>query len=150
MSVKISVTGIAEIDQVLRGLPQQLQHKILSEAHAEAAQPLVKMAYYKAPLRTGRLAESIGVKKTNLGKVGAIGLVQVGPIRGGSKKGYHAHLIEYGHRLVRGGKQIGFVRAKPFMEPSFNATKDIVESNIASTLGKRLLAFMKRTVKKYA
>jgi hypothetical protein len=150
MSNGISISGIKEIDQVLRGLPQQLTHQILGTAHADAAKPLISLASQKAPFRTGNLSRSIGAKKSNLKKVGILGLVQVGPLRGGNKKGYHGHLIEYGHRLVKRGRQIGYVIGKPFMEPSFNQTKNQIESNIAESLGKIVLRYMNRVIKKYA
>lgn len=151
MSQGITITGYAEIDKLLRQLPDQLQHKILSEAHAIAARPLVDRAATKAPEKTGNLSQSIGVKKFSVQKAAQIGLVQVGPLRGGGRKGYHAHLIEYGHRMItRSGESRGFVKARPFMEPAFNETKDMVERNIAEIIGKRLLSFMKRTIKKYA
>lgn len=151
MSQGVVITGYAEIDKVLRELPNQLQHKILSEAHAESARPLVDRAASKAPEKTGNLSRSIGVKKFNVQKAAQVGLIQVGPLRGGMRKGYHGHLIEYGHKIVtRSGQTRGFVKGKPFMQPAFNETKDMVERNIAANIGKRLLSFMKRTIKKYA
>lgn len=151
MSQGVVITGYDEIDKLLKQLPSQLQHKILSEAHAEAARPLVDRAQSKAPEKTGNLSRSIGVKKFNVQKVAQIGLVQVGPLRGGGRKGYHGHLIEYGHAIVtRSGQLKGFVKERPFMGPAYNETKDIVERNIAANIGKRLLSFMKRTIKKYA
>lgn len=151
MSIKISVTGIEEIDRVLRGMPQQLTHNVLTAAHADAAKPLITTAKATVRKKTGDLANSIGVKKTNLSKVGAIGLVQVGPLRGGGNKGYHGHLIEFGHKIVtRSGKTVGFSKKFPFMEPAFNATKAIVEKNISESIGKKLSAYMRRIIKKYA
>lgn len=151
MSVSISLTGIEEIDQVLRGLPKQVTHQILTAGHADAAKPLITAAQVKVRKKTGDLAASIGVKKTNLKKTGAIGLVQVGPLRGGNKNGYHGHLIEFGHKIVtRSGRQVGYSRKFPFMEPSFNATKGLIEQGIKVFIAKRLIAYMKRIIKKYA
>lgn len=151
MSGQISVTGIAEIDAVLRGMSKQLQHKVLTTAHADAAKPLIITAKATVRKKSGTLAASIGVKKTSLSKVGSIGLIQIGPLQGGTRKGYHGHLIEYGHRIVtRSGRNVGFSRKFPFMEPSFGMTKGIIEGNIAESIAKILLRYMKRTIKKYA
>lgn len=151
MSATIKITGIDEIDKVLRGLPSQVNHQIMSNAHADSAKPLIALAKVLVRKKTGNLADSIGVKRTNLKRTGLVGLVQVGPLRGGGKKGYNAHLIEYGHRIVtRFGKTVGFSRKFPFMEPAFNSTKGQIESNIADNVGKRLLQYMKRIIKKYA
>ncbi|GAB6171996.1 hypothetical protein JCM15765_14740 [Paradesulfitobacterium aromaticivorans] len=39
----------------------------------------------------------------------------VGPTHG---KGSHAHLVEFGHALVKNGKTIGHVPAHPFIQPT--------------------------------
>jgi len=41
MSFKLSVTGFKEIDSVLKGMPNQLQDRVLKTAHADAAKPLI-------------------------------------------------------------------------------------------------------------
>jgi HK97 gp10 family phage protein len=40
---------------------------------------------------------------------------EVGPTHG---KGSHAHLVEFGHKLIIKGKYRGHVPAKPFMTPA--------------------------------
>lgn len=139
----ISVTGLKEIDKVLRGLPVQLQDRVLKTAHADAAKPLISAAKSIVHVKTGNLQKSIGVVRTSLKKTGEVGLVQVGPRRGGGNKGYHAHLIEYGKTNRDGTRSRKF----PFMEPAFNQTQRQVEGNIAESLGKKLNQFMKRTIK---
>ena len=150
MSVKLSVTGVKEIDAVLKGLPRQLQDKVLASAHVEAAKPLVEKAKLLAPEGpTGNLVDSIGTER--LGKRGnEIGQVQAGPRRSGRHKGHVGHLVEYGtkFRKNRRGANRGVMRKKPFMEPAFRQTKGQVESSIGNAIGKKLLAFMKRTVRR--
>lgn len=159
MSASLSVTGFAEIDRVLKGMPDQLTHQVLSSAHSDAAKPLIILAKSTVRKKSGNLSNSIGVKKTTLSKTNILGLVQVGPLRGSGKKGYHGHLIEYGHKIrSKGGKLfgsalgkiLGFVRPYPFMQPSFNSTKNTIEQGIAESLSKVLLRYMNRTIKKYA
>jgi HK97 gp10 family phage protein len=143
--VSISVTGVKEIDAFLKGLPLQFQDRILKAAHADAAKPLVSAAQSLAPLgKTGNLRRSIGVERISLKKTNEVGLVRVGPRRKSGYKGFHAHLIEYG-KTNRDGSR---TNPQPFMEPAFNQTKTIVEGGIATSIGKKLNAFIKRTLKK--
>ena len=144
MSVNISISGVKEIDTVLKGMPLQLSEKVLMQAHSDAAFPLVAAAHFLAPVgKTGNLAESIGIEKVGIRRGGEIGSVQVGPRRRGGYKGFHGHLIEYGKTNRNGTKTVG----KPFMKPAFDQTKGQVEGNIAENLGRRLNAFIKRTIK---
>lgn len=157
MSVKLSVTGVKEIDAVLKGMPLQLQDRVLKTAHADAAKPLVQVATTLAPLgKTGNLKRSIGVERISMKKIDAIGLVQVGPRRRSGYKGIHGHLVEFGttSRETKGKKSMpaginrGLMPAKPFMEPAFNQTKSLIEAAISVSVGKKLNDFIKRTVKK--
>ena len=144
MSVKISVTGLKEIDEVIKGLPLQLQDRVLKTAHADAAKVGVERAKQLAPIgRTKNLVNSIGVERVNLKRTDQIGLVQYGPRKRGGYKGFHGHFIEYGKTNRDGTKST----PKPFMEPSFLQTKSLIEGQIAESLGKKLAGFMKRTVK---
>lgn len=150
MDVKLRLTGEKEIDQVLRGLPLQVNHKVLQAAHASAAKVLVdaeKLAAPEGP--TGGLIDSIGIIKTPIGKASSLGEINVGPRRG-RYKGYAAHLVEYGTkpRNYRGANR-GVMPKKPFALPSWLKTKDKIQSSISLQLGRTLLSFMKRTIKKY-
>ena len=139
----ISITGINEIDKVLKGLPLQLQDRVLKAAHADAAKPLISAAKAIVPKgKTKNLVTSIGVERVSMKKTDAIGLVQVGPRRKGFK-GQHGHWIEFG-KTNRNGTR---TTPSPFMEPAFNQTKGAVERGIAESVGKKLYQFMKRTVK---
>jgi HK97 gp10 family phage protein len=155
MNVKISLSGVKEIDDVLKGLPKQLQHRVLVAAHKYAAQPFVQTAKSIAPKRTGKMAESIGVVGLNQKNASVIGEVEAGPM---PKKGraYVARFIERGtvkrQTLGRGkyrrGANRGKVPANRFLESAFMQTKQVIESRIAEGIGKRLFSFMKRTIKK--
>lgn len=141
----MSVTGFKEIDSVLKGLPNQLQDRVLKTAHADAAKPLIEAAKRIVPVgKTGNLKDSIGVERIALKKTNVVGLVQVGPRRRRGKKGFHGHLIEYGKTNRDGSK----TKPQPFMEPAFNQTKAQVETQIAISVGKKLNQFMKRQLKK--
>lgn len=149
MDVSIKVTGVKEIDKVLKGLPLQLNNKILQSAHFQAVKPLIEKAKLLAPEGpTGNLVDSIGAVRQPLRKATALGEVNVGPRRG-RYKGHHAHLIEYGTRPRRNkaGANRGRVKADPFMEPAVEQTKDKVLSLVNVSIGKVLNSFMKRTLK---
>lgn len=144
MSVKISVTGLKEIDNVIKGMPLVLQDRVLKTAHADAAKPMVAAARSMAPQgKTGNLKESIGIERVPLKRTDAVGLVLVGPRRKGGYRGFHGHLIEYG-KTNRDGTR---TNPDPFMEPAFNQTQSIVETQIATSIGTKLAQFMKRTLK---
>lgn len=143
-NIKISVTGVKEIDAVLRGMPLELSDRVLSQAHSDAAFPLVSAAHFLAPVgKTGNLADSIGVVKTGLKRGGNIGEVSVGPRRSGQYKGFHGHLIEFG-KTNRDGTR---TTPKPFMRPAWEQTKAQVEAAIGNAVGRRLLNFMRRTLR---
>jgi len=149
MDVKLRLTGAKEIDAVLKGLPLQLNHKVLQQAHASAAKTTVDTAKLTAPEGpTGNLVDSIGVYKEPFAKATELGLIQVGPRRG-RYKGNVGHLVEYGtkQRSLKNGANRGTMPAKPFMEPSWERTKDRVVDSINEMIGKTLLRFMKRTIK---
>jgi hypothetical protein len=155
----MSFSGIDEIDKVLKGLPLQLTHKILAAAHADAAKPIIPIAQARVNRRTGRLQNSIGVEKIAMSKTTELGLVFVGPRRKRGYKGNHGHLVEFGHKIKRRKQSLfskpskrkssnaKFVKPYPFMEPAFNNTKNIVQDDIKVSIGKKLVSFMKRTVK---
>lgn len=148
--IKVSVTGVKEIDAVLRGLPLQLNHKILGQAHADAAKPLIDRAKLLAPEGpTGNLVDSIGAEKESFSRATNVGETTVGPRRGRRYRGYAGHLVEYGtkSRKNRGGANRGRMPKRPFMQPAFMSTKAEVEGRIATSIGKKLLAYMRRTLK---
>lgn len=161
------LTGIKEIDAVLKGLPKQLQHKVLVNAHAAAAKPMIQSAKSKINRVSGNLQDSIGVIKSSTKRSSdRLGMVTVGPRRGGSLKGYHGHLLEFGHwtrpqiktlmgfggvKLVRKDyKGQKWVKPKPFMKPAFDETVTQVADNAKIEIAKKLESFMRRTIKRYA
>jgi HK97 gp10 family phage protein len=154
MKVKISVTGIKEIDDVVKNLPTALQHSTLQSAHAAAAKPLVEREKLLAPEGpTGHLVDSIGIVKTPLRKANVIGEVSVGPRW--KKGGRHAHQVEFGtvdRKLIGRGKykagtKRGIMPKKPFAQPAFTQTKDAVEKGIAVNIGKAVVRVIKRYLK---
>jgi HK97 gp10 family phage protein len=153
MGLSIHTTGVKEIDDVLRGLPDQVSDRVLQAASASAAKPLVSAAQELAPKRKGGLRDSIGVQRTGFAQVGKqtrdVGEVMAGPRRG-KYKGQHGHLAEYGtrRRSTKKGANRGTMPVTKFMEPAFNRTKDFMIGIYNSELSRKLSAFMRRTIKK--
>lgn len=146
MSVRLSVTGIAEVDALIKGLPNQVNHRIMGAAHLDAAKPLIDVASNIVRVRTGRLKQSIGGVRLSQRKTNEVGMVHVGPRRKkGRYYGNHGHLLEYGH-ASRGRKSR--VKPYPFMRPAFNQTQIEVQRRITDSVQKKLMSFMKRTIKK--
>lgn len=141
MSIKISITGLKEIDNVVKGLPLLFQDRVLKNAHADAAKVGVQAAKAIVPVKKGTLKNSIGIERVSIKRTDQIGLVQYGPKR--KQKGFHGHLIEYGKTNRDGSK----TPPNPFMETSYNQTKHQIEANIAQSLGRKVAAFMRRTIK---
>jgi hypothetical protein len=150
MTSQLTVTGVKEIDKVLSGMPKELSHRVFQRANAEAAKVLVNKAKLLAPEGpTGRTIDSIGTVKPNIKRSDELGLVLTGPRRG-RYGGAAAHLIEYGtvKRSNKRGANRGRVLGKPFMQPAYDQTKDLIFNDINRIIGKKLLAFMNRTIKK--
>jgi hypothetical protein len=136
----------SDLEQIARNLePAQIQ-KVLIKTIRVALNPTIRLARSLAPRETGKLARSIRVQiRTRRGLQVAI----VGTPYG--------HLVEYGHRLVRGGhvlregargirriegvlrgprggrytgQVIGFVQPKPFARPALAATLPEIEAAV--------------------
>jgi hypothetical protein len=149
MKFQVSFTGVEKIDRVFRNLPKEMTHQVLGQAHAAAAKPLVEKEKLLAPEGpTGNLVDSIGAVKTSFKRASVVGEVKAGPRRG-RYKGYHGHLSEYGtrERRTKQGWRRGRMRAKPWARPAFRLTKDLVEKGIATQIGRKLLARMKKELR---
>ncbi len=147
--MKISLTGYKEIDDVLKGLPNQFNHRVMQAAHAEAAKPMIARIHLLAPVgNTGHLADSVGAVKLPFSKAAVIGEVQVGPRRG-RYKGNAGHLVEFGtkKRSYKGANR-GIMPKHPFVEPGFLATQNQTIELINISLAQKTNAFIKRTLKK--
>jgi HK97 gp10 family phage protein len=146
----LSVTGVKEIDNVLKAMPKELSHQTLGSAHLAAAKPLIEKAKLLAPEGpTGNLVDSIGGVKTPIKKAGVIGEVRVGPRRTRTHRGHHGHLVEFGTkpRANKKGSNRGTMPKQPFMEPAFQQTNPEVVNRISTEVGKKVYNVMKRFIK---
>jgi hypothetical protein len=161
MRLKLDVTGIKEIDTLLKQMPLKLSDRVLQNASARAAKPLVEKEKLLAPEGpTGNLVDSIGVVRGSFNQLGRgqrlVGEVSVGPRRRGRYKGHAGHLVEYGtkKRTTKGRGRVkvpsnrGIMPKKPFVKPAFQATRNHVLQIYNQEVAKVLLSTMRRTVKK--
>lgn len=118
-TTSLKITGMAELIDKIRLLPIELQKKIEKTALRKALEPLQRAAIAKTPIDTGELVSSYKIStRTQKGDLTAR-LTATAP---------HAHLIEYGHRMVRGDRVVGFAPPKPFLRPALDETaQEIIE-----------------------
>ena len=80
-----------------------------------------------------KIAKKIAGTAKRLAPRGKTGNLRKGIVAGKTKKNIsmafvysnapHAHLIEYGHQLVRSGKKIGHVAAYPYLRPALSSNQ---------------------------
>lgn len=135
----ITVRGIPEVQSNLRALPKLLVMECFSKGLHAAAQVMESAVRVRLPYdRTASSVEEYGLLLNDLVSIVTIdtngngGQVQI-TFR---KKAMVALWVEYGHRLVRGGRLaskknksgkgtvIGQVPPHPFLRPAFEAAAD--------------------------
>jgi HK97 gp10 family phage protein len=142
-----TLTGDKELRAALNILPDRIYRKVVRQMTGKMATPIVSAA--KRNLKAVQSEKARGVlakglrKKTKTYKADGSVVTIVG---GKFPEAAHAHLVEFGHRMVvggtvsrlkkqwsasrssrtgkrGGGRVVGFVPAKPFMRPAYDATK---------------------------
>jgi HK97 gp10 family phage protein len=117
-TVTLKIEGTDDLKRKLRTLGKRAFTE-LEDIVADASEVLVQEMKNRAPVRTGRLRDSIHASKA-FGKAGTVAF-DVGP----DKKGFHAMYAEFGTR---------FQAKKPFMRPAADAK----EVEIVNVLAKGL------------
>lgn len=143
---EIKVEGLRELRQALiTTIPREMQGKVLQRALAAGTKLIVEDAQTRAPVKTGRLSRAIYATRDSRNSSG-IYEARVVTVRRGKKfqktnrDAYYWKFIEFGHRTGarkgqylqkldgrrshgRAVKATGFVAARPFMRPAFEAKK---------------------------
>lgn len=134
MSTEIS--GFDETQAKLEMLAAAMREEIVADAVFAAAEVIADAEKRVAPvldttnagsdeLRPGEMRESIKVRRRNLDRDG-FAVAKIGPA--GRRARHAAHLVEYGHRLVKGSESkgnahvIGQVEAYPFVRPAYEGS----------------------------
>lgn len=158
----------------LQTLGRRTAKKVLRQAVSAATRPIAKTAKKlapKGPESTGQLKKSIGMKIKAYANGNVVGVV--GPregfkisvtTKGGKSKNVdpdkYAHLVERGHRIVRGGKLsklkggrggilskgkvVGYRTARPFLVPAIERNRRTSEG----IMRKKLASGIEREFKK--
>lgn len=118
---QIKIVGFKEILKKIESMPKKMAEKLERKALRKSLKELASLVEAKAPVDDGELKASIKVQvKKKRGEV-------VGSVLADSP---HAHLVEYGHKLVKGGKLgkggkvIGFVEPSPTPRGFMRASLD--------------------------
>jgi HK97 gp10 family phage protein len=158
----VELKGFDDINRILDALPKALGPKVVRACLREGVKPYIKEAKQNASNadNTGGLSKSIGILNTRGEQVG----ITVGTRRGKNyKKGYIAHIVEYGAapHAIRGkaGKKLAFshggssvvvsqvshpgIKQQPFLRPAWETKKAVVKKNIGEALKKELNGFAK-------
>ena len=96
-----SISGIAEIDRALSKLEKKINKKVMKKAMRKSVAEYRKAVRKRVPKRTGNLRKSLTTDVKMMKKVFIKGRMYFSRKKG--KKGYHAHLVEYGtgERVVK-------------------------------------------------
>jgi HK97 gp10 family phage protein len=163
LGMSFNSQDIKKMRHAMNQLPKAVFKRQVRNAVKKAITPMKKRAQQLAPKKSGLLKRSISSKTKTYKNTGNV----VGMIGGGP----HAHLVEFGHRIVTGGTAarisgkrrgksdaatnkantgkgsvVGFVPGRPFLRPAFIETKN--ES--ASIYRERILIGIDTEAKKLA
>jgi hypothetical protein len=146
MSVRLSITGTKQLDNVLKMLPRSMDDKFMTQVNTDVSKILVQKMKLTAPEGpTGNLVDSIGtIKKKNAQELGT---VWNGPRR--NKKGFAGHLVEFGTktRRTKRGANRGIMPKNNFVERSFDASKAQMQSERNTSIARVLVKTMRRYLK---
>lgn len=107
--MKIKIEGISELEAKLK----HLSDANLGEAAKRAATDIYNMGQTRTPKKTGELRTSMAVNQINENAYEV-----------GYAKEYAPH-VEYGHRVVRNGTQVGYVEGQYFFKAMVEEEKPV-------------------------
>lgn len=136
----VEVTGLEEIRANLAKLEEGMRTQyvlnavkagaaVIKDAMAEAAPVLDEKSAKSTSLEPGELKRDIRAR-TRLDKDG-FAVSHIGP---GKRTGYVARWLEWGHRLLKGKREIGEVQPHPFLRAAFEASESGAIDAFKSTL----------------
>jgi HK97 gp10 family phage protein len=149
MTVKISISGLDEIQAALEELSKATGRNVLKRALLKAAEPIVADARSYAPVASGALRDSITVgtrltkRQKRLHRKAAKTDVEVfvgpGPARNSDQPPQYAHLVEFGS-----------IHNDPhaFMRPAWDKAKTNVIDRVADDLWAEVKRAAERQAKK--
>ena len=142
MVSELHVSGLSELDKLLKELPAKIEGNIMRGAMRAGAKVMEARAKELVPVKSGQLRDSIKVStKSRRGRVSAT-------VRAGGKKAFYAHMVEFGtaRHFIKPRKRkslffAGMARevvdhpgtsTKPFMRPALdNSQREAVDAAAA-------------------
>lgn len=142
MANELHVSGLSELDRLLKELPAKIEGNIMRGAVRAGAKVMEARAKELVPVDDGDLRDSIKVRaKSKRGQVSAT-------VRAGGKKAFYAHMVEFGtaRHFIKPKKRkslffAGIAREvvdhpgtspKPFMRPALdNSQREAVDAAAA-------------------
>ena len=154
MANELHVSGLSELDKLLKELPAKIEGNIMRGAMRAGAKVFADRAKQMVPVKSGQLRDSIKVStRSKRGRVSAT-------VRAGGKKAFYAHMVEFGtaRHFIKPRKRkslffAGIAREvvdhpgaspKPFMRPALdggqveavNAAADYIRKRLAKEAAK--------------
>lgn len=150
IQIEVKIEGMKEVENALNQLPKAAGKSALRTALRKAAKPIAPAAKAYAPVRSGKLKDSIKimttVKKSQQGEVKDPKLPHV--FVGSTAP--HAHLVEFGHAIVRNGEIVGQASPHAFLRPAWDENKNTVLENFKKIIWTELVRQARRLAKKSA
>lgn len=118
----IDVNGVGDVQAKIKGLVKY--------------RPMIRSCIVKSLADMKNRSEQLTPEDTSELKKSAYQRMN-GDLEGifGFSKEY-APFVEYGHRIVRGGRQVGFKKANPYLKPNAEAQKKIFEKDVEEIIEK--------------
>ena len=125
---KVEIKDLQQLIKRMDNAADVITDKALKEILRDAAQPMIAQMKSGAP--TPDISKSIDFIERNEQKYTST--VLIGPRYAYGYKGQLAHFFEYGtkNRFTKDGDNRGFMTAKPFIRPAFDAHKDEIATKL--------------------
>lgn len=126
---ELTIEGVDELIAQLENLTYKQGEQVLSKSLKRGSQLISEEIQHRAPVRSGRLANSVRVKITEKSATEAIALI--GPTR----RGFYGSFQEFGTR---------YQDREPFVGPAFDAVNDEAYAVIAFDLSQEITKAIKK------
>jgi HK97 gp10 family phage protein len=162
--MKIKVEGLKEIEAALKQLSKATAKNVMKRVLLKRAEPIVETARLKAPVRTGRLRESIVAQVRKGGGAGKAAFAQA--MRGGATRAEAGRAARAANRAAGGtvevlvgprvfyGSLVEFGTRHsppaPFMRPAWDSAKGDLLEGIKDDLWKEIEGAVARRARKLA
>ncbi len=161
--LSMKVAGLAELQAALRALPERMERQVIQRALRKAGQPVLAAAKANVPVGKNDALDNLHLRDTlvissslsrrqrrRLPPPGD-GLTTV--YIGSTRRGAHAHLVEFGtgpRTQESTGRYVGSMPRHPFLRPAWDQNKAAVVSSIKIELAKEIERAARRVARKRA